>query len=62
MTERQNQNNEKQEIESPSPNEFRLLRTLIGHDDVVSCVAVSPDGKYIVSGSCDKTIKIWGVE
>jgi WD40 repeat protein len=23
------------------------------------CVAYSPDGKYIINGSYDKTIKIW---
>ncbi len=25
----------------------------------MSCLAITPDGKYIVSGSRDKTIKIW---
>lgn len=31
----------------------------IGHSASVSCVAVTPDGKYVVSGSEDHTIKIW---
>ncbi len=30
---------------------------LEGHTDVVSCVAISPDGKMIVSGSNDQTIR-----
>ena len=30
-----------------------------GHSNVVQSVAVSPDGKHIVSGSHDKTIRIW---
>ena len=25
-------------------------------------IAVSPDGKYIVSGSDDKTVKVWSLE
>jgi WD40 repeat protein/predicted AAA+ superfamily ATPase len=29
------------------------------HSDGVNCVAVSPDGKYIVSGSSDHTVKLW---
>jgi WD40 repeat protein/tRNA A-37 threonylcarbamoyl transferase component Bud32 len=35
------------------------LMTLRGHTDRVYGVAVSPDGKYIASGSRDKTIKVW---
>lgn len=30
-----------------------------GHSDSVNCVTYSPDGQLIVSGSSDKTIKLW---
>ena len=33
--------------------------TLTGHSHYVTSVAYSPDGKHIVSGSDDKTVKIW---
>src|SRR5271163_1585223 len=36
-----------------------LIQTLAGHLDVVFAVAFSPDGRRIVSGSRDKTIKVW---
>ena len=35
---------------------------LEGHIKGVSCVSFSPDSKYIVSGSSDKTIRLWNVE
>ena len=37
----------------------RRLLTLKGHTDYVTSVAFSPDGKRIVSGSRDKTVKVW---
>ena len=33
--------------------------TLRGHSDYVRSVAYSPDGKHIVSGSDDNTVKVW---
>ena len=33
--------------------------TLTGHSREVASVAYSPDGKHIVSGFVDKTVKIW---
>lgn len=35
------------------------LLTLRGHDRWVSAVAFTPDGKFIISGSGDDTLKIW---
>ena len=36
--------------------------TLTGHSREVLSVAYSPDGKHIVSGSCDRTVKIWDAQ
>ena len=33
--------------------------TLTGHSNWVTSVAYSPDGKHIVSGSYDSTVKVW---
>ncbi|MFN5971066.1 MAG: protein kinase domain-containing protein [Microcystis sp.] len=38
-----------------------LDKTLTGHSDSVQSVVYSPDGRYLASGSGDKTIKISGV-
>ena len=38
------------------------LFTLRGHERRVTCVAFSPDGKRIVSGSGDETVKVWDAE
>lgn len=36
-----------------------LRRTLSGHAGAVLAVAVSPDGKTLVSGGADSTIRVW---
>jgi hypothetical protein len=38
---------------------FPGLCTLTGHSREVTSVAYSPDGKHIVSGSADQTVKVW---
>ena len=38
-----------------------LIRTLKAHEGKVSSVAISPDGKTFVSGSHDRTIKLWNL-
>jgi len=37
------------------------IRTFAGHTDPVWSVAFSPDGRYALSGSLDKTLKLWEV-
>ena len=50
----------------PNPNpkpidgrRSRSLSTLRGHNGPVYCVAFRPDGKQIVSGGQDRTVRIW---
>ena len=35
------------------------IHTLHGHESAVTSVAYSPDGRHIVSGSFDETIRVW---
>src|SRR5206468_4258081 len=34
-------------------------QTLLGHTGSLTSVCFSPDGKHIVSGSLDQTVKVW---
>ena len=43
----------------PAPGKNRVFK---GHEDVVSSVAFSGDGRKAVSGSWDKTVRLWDVE
>jgi hypothetical protein len=45
-----------------SPSGLWIIRTFEGHLDYVMSVAFSPDGRYIVSGSGDTTLKLWEIE
>ena len=40
----------------------RKVRTLRGHVDWVNAVAITPDGKQVLSGSDDRTLKVWEFE
>lgn len=36
-----------------------IANTVAGHSDYVQAVAISPDGQMVISGSDDRTIKLW---
>ncbi len=35
---------------------------LSGHQDQINCLEICPDGKFLASGSSDRTIRIWELE
>lgn len=38
------------------------IKTLVGHESTVISIAISPDGKYLISGGDDFNIKLWNIE
>ncbi|HRI20152.1 MAG TPA: caspase family protein, partial [Panacibacter sp.] len=37
----------------------QVVKTLKGHENSPTALAATPDGKYLLSGSYDRTIKVW---
>jgi WD40 repeat protein len=50
--------------ENGKPNRQKKPRPVVfrGHKDVVNSVAFSPDGNYILTGSWDKTARLWALK
>jgi WD40 repeat protein len=40
----------------------KTLRTLDGHTDMVSALAISANGQYLISGANDRTARIWDLK
>eukprot|EP00736_Rhodelphis_marinus_P011935 Rmarinus@m.11192 len=40
----------------------KLISTLRGHTDVVTCLCFSNDNRVLVSGSADETVKVWDIK
>jgi WD40 repeat protein/formylglycine-generating enzyme required for sulfatase activity len=40
----------------------RELRRLVGHDKLVSSVSVAPNGRDVLTSSCDGTIRLWDLQ
>ena len=49
-------------IESVRVDFWQVLKVLRGHYDIVGAVAISTDGAKIVTGSGDKTVRVWSME
>jgi small GTP-binding protein len=43
------------------PEQFKIAAFSLGHTESVCSVALSNDGRYVLSGSADKTMRLWEV-
>ncbi len=55
------QNNARPAERDPGEVEVRLV-TQLGHNDGISSVAFSPDGRFVLTGSGDCTAKLWDAQ
>ena len=51
-------------LKNPPPLRLhpQRLRALAGHTEAVNAVSITPDGRRAVSGSDDKTLRVWDME
>jgi WD40 repeat protein len=40
----------------------RRTRLLAGHEGAVTCLAAAPDGRWLVTGSFDQTVRLWTLQ
>ena len=40
----------------------QVVKVLKGHREIIDCVAFSPDGNLLISGSADRTARLWDLE
>jgi serine/threonine protein kinase len=40
----------------------QVICTLTGHLDVISCLAMTPDGNLLISGAADKSLRLWDMQ
>ncbi len=53
----------------PSPGKYCIhlqewsqIRRFVGHASLVTSVAMTPDGKWLISGDCDGNLYLWDIE
>ncbi len=49
-------------LENKKASISKDIITFNGHKDKVSSVAITPNGKYVISGSYDTTLKLWDIK
>lgn len=42
--------------------DYKIIQTLEGHEREINVLAFSNDGRYLFSGSSDKTIRVWEID
>jgi WD40 repeat protein len=45
-----------------SAQKLQLVQEMTGHDSTVTCLAYSPDGRWLATGSDDHTLRLWDAQ